>query len=500
MYPHDEVARFGYRQELSRALRFRDLLAYGLIFMVPIAPMAIFGSVYSASGGMVALAYLVGMGALVFTAFSYAQMVRAVPLSGSVYNYVGRGISAPVGFLAGWAIMLDYILVPTLLYLVAAVAINATVPAVPVWLWLVGFVAVNTVVNSRGIRMTAAVTWVMLVGELLVLALFIGFGTWAVVSGRGHFTWAPLFNPHTFTWPLLFGAVSIAVLSFLGFDGISMLAEESRDGARVVGRAMAAALALAGVLFVAQTWVAAMLVPDPAGLVASGDPGGTAFYDLAAIAGGHWLSIVCSVTTAIAWGIPDSLVAQVAISRLLYAMARDQQLPSFLAKVSVKRNVPTNAILLVAGISMVLGLYMASRSDGIGLLASFINFGALTAFLALHVAVVVHYVFRRRSRNLFAHLLMPLIGFAILAYVVVNANVAAQRLGFVWIGLGVLVLIVLYATGRKPTLPGSVAPNDAANATGWSGVPVQTGPAQAGVAPAVGEHWTSQPGQPGVWA
>jgi amino acid transporter len=150
MYPHDELAQFGYRQELRRALRFRDLLAYGLIFMVPIAPMAIFGSVYSASGGMVALAYLVGMGALVFTAFSYAQMVRAFPLSGSVYNYVGRGISAPVGFLAGWAIMLDYILVPSLLYLVAAVAINASVPAIPVWLRLVGFVAVNTIVNSLG--------------------------------------------------------------------------------------------------------------------------------------------------------------------------------------------------------------------------------------------------------------------------------------------------------------------------------------------------------------
>jgi amino acid transporter len=198
--------------------------------------------------------------------------------------------------------------------------------------------------------MTAAVTRVMLAGELIVLGLFIGFGTWAVMTGRGHFTWAPLYDPHTFTWPLLFGAVSIAVLSFLGFDGISMLAEESRDGSRVVGWAMAAALALAGVLFVAQTWVAAMLVPDPAALIASGDPGGTAFYDLAGIAGGHWLSIVCSVTTAIAWGIPDSLVAQVAISRLLYAMARDRQLPSFLAKVSAKRNVPTNAILLVAAI------------------------------------------------------------------------------------------------------------------------------------------------------
>jgi amino acid transporter len=439
-----------------------------LIFMVPIAPMAIFGQVYAGSGGMVVLAYAVGMGALVFTAFSYAQMVKAFPLSGSVYNYVGRGIGAPVGFLAGWAIMLDYILVPSLLYLVAAVAMNATVSAVPVWLWLVGFVAVNTLVNCMGIRMTAAVTWVMLAGELVVLALFIGFGIWAVVTGRGHFTWAPLYNPRTFTWPVLFGAVSIAVLSFLGFDGISMLAEESKGGSRHVGRAMAAALGLAGLLFIAQTWVAAMLVPDPAGLIATGDPGGTAFYDVAAIAGGPWLGTVCAVATAIAWGLPDSMVAQVAISRLLYAMARDRQLPAFLARVSVKRNVPANAILLVAGLSLALGGYMASRSDGINLLVSFINFGALTAFLALHVAVVWHYLFRRRSHNLFAHLLMPAVGFAILAYVVINANIAAQRLGFVWLALGVVVLVILYATGRKPTLPGGVV-GDAAVATQSAG-------------------------------
>jgi amino acid transporter len=453
-YPVDDLEQFGYRQELRRALRLRDLLAYGLIFMVPIAPMAIFGPVFAVSGGMVVLAYAVGMVALVFTAYSYAQMVRAFPLSGSVYNYVGRGIGAPVGFLAGWAIMLDYVLVPSLLYLVAAIAMHATVPAVPVWAWLVGFVLVNTLVNARGIRMTAAFTWIMLVGELVVLALFLGIGLWAVATGRGRWTLAPLYDPDAFTWSLVLAAASVAVLSFLGFDGISMLAEESRDGARQVGRAMAGALLLAGLLFIAQAWVAAMLTPDPQALVASGDPGGTAFYDAARIAGGGWLASLCAVATAIAWGLPDSMVAQVAISRLLYAMARDRQLPRFLARVSRRHNVPTNAIGVVAVLSVALGLGMARRDDGVAVLASLINFGALTAFLALHASVVVHYLVRRRSRNWFAHLLMPTVGAAILGFVVGNANVAAQRLGLVWIGLGVVVLAAMYVTGRRPSLSG----------------------------------------------
>jgi amino acid transporter len=454
VYPLNEVQQFGYEQELARALRFRDLLAYGLIFMVPIAPMAIFGSVFAASGGMVVLAYVIGMIALVFTAFSYAQMVRAFPLSGSVYNYVGRGIGAPFGFLAGWAVMIDYILVPSLLYLVASVAMHSTVPAIPVWVWLVGFVLANTVVNSLGIKMTAAFTWLMLVGELVVLGVFIGIGVWAVASGKGHWTWEPLYNRHTFTWSIVLAATAVAVLSFLGFDGISMLAEESRDGGRLVGRAMAGALLLAGLLFIAQTWVAALLTPNPQGLINAGDPNGTAFYDAARVAGGPWLATLCAVATAIAWGLPDSMVAQVAISRLLYAMARDRQLPRFLAKVSRKHNVPRNAILLVAAVSLALGLYMNTRGDGISLLASMINFGALTAFLLLHVSVIVWYLFRRRSRNLFAHLLMPVIGATVLGFVIWNANVAAQKLGFVWIGLGLLVLGAMYAAGKRPRLSG----------------------------------------------
>jgi amino acid transporter len=453
-YPVEELQRFGYQQELTRALRFRDLLAYGLIYMVPIAPMAIFGQVFSASGGMVVLAYAIGMVALVFTAYSYSQMVKAFPLSGSVYNYVGRGIGAPVGFLAGWAVMLDYILVPSLLYLVAAVAMNATVTSIPVWVWLVGFVLVNTIVNSLGIKMTAAFTWIMLVGEIIILFMFMGIGVWAVASGKGHFTWDPLFNSHNFTWKIALGATSIAVLSFLGFDGISMLSEETRDGGKSIGRAMAAALFLAGLLFIAQTWVAAMLTPDPASLITNGDAAGTAFYDAARVAGGGWLATTCAVATAIAWGLPDSMVAQVAVSRLLYAMARDKQLPSFLAKVSRKHNVPTNAIFVIAVVSLGLGIYMNSRSDGLTLLPSMINFGALLAFLALHVSVIVYYLFHRRSRNLFAHLVMPLIGATVIGLVVWNANVAAQRLGFIWIGIGAVILIGLYLAGRRPVLSG----------------------------------------------
>ncbi len=447
------VEAFGYRQELKRSLTFTDLLVYGLVFMVPIAPFGIFGSVFQGSGGMVALAYAIGMLAMAFTAASYSQMSRAFPMAGSVYTYAGRGIAQPVGFLAGWMILLDYVLVPGLLYLIAGVAMNSIISSVPVWAWVAGFVVLNTVVNYLGIEFTARINKVMLVGELVVLAIFLVIGVVALASGKGTGgALTPLYNSDTFSLGLVFGAVSIAVLSFLGFDGISTLAEENRESARNIGRSMVAALVLAGALFIAQTWIAALLVPDPDGLIANGDPGGTAFYDAAEVAGGHWLSVLTAVATAIAWGFANSLVAQAATSRLLYAMARDRQLPGVLAKVHPTRRVPVNATLLVAVVSLALGIYMSTREDGITLLSTLVNFGALFAFLLLHVSVVVHFVVKQKSRDWWRHLVVPVIGFAILAYVVVNAQVAAQTLGFVWLAVGVAVLVFLVATGRKPEL------------------------------------------------
>jgi amino acid transporter len=447
------IEAFGYHQELKRSLTFIDLLVYGLIFMVPIAPFGIFGSVFQASGGMVALVYAIGGLAMAFTAASYSQMSRAFPMAGSVYTYAGRGIAQPVGFIAGWMILLDYVLVPALLYLIAAIAMNSIISSVPVLVWLIGFVLLNTVVNYFGIEFTARVNKIMLIGELIVLAIFLVIGVVALASGGGRgFDFSPVYNSDTFSLSLVFGAVSIAVLSFLGFDGISTLAEENRESARNIGRSMIAALALAGVLFIVQTWIAALLVPDPDKLIAEGDAAGTAFYDAAQAAGGHWLSVLTAVATAIAWGFANSLVAQAATSRLLFAMARDRQLPGFLAKVHPTRRVPVNATLVVAAISLVLGWYMTTRDDGITLLSTLVNFGALSAFLLLHVSVVVHFIVRRKSRNYWMHLAVPVIGFAILLYVVINAQVAAQTLGFIWLAIGIVLLVVLKATGREAEL------------------------------------------------
>ncbi len=336
---------------------------------------------------------------------------------------------------------------------------HSFVGAIPVWAWVVGFIVFNTIVNYAGIEITARVNRYMLVAELIVLAIFLVVGFVALAQGKGNgHPLSPLYNSSTFSVGTVLSAVSIAVLSFLGFDGISTLAEENREDRNVVGRATLAALAVAGTLFVVQTWVAAMFVQDPAGLIENGDAAGTAFYDAAEVAGGHWLSVLCAVATAIAWGFANALVAQAATSRLLFSMARDRQLPSILARVHPTHRVPVNATLLVAAVSLVVGVWFADREDGISLLSTLVNFGALTAFLLLHLAVINHFTRRRGGEDgridVWRHVVAPVLGFAVILFTIIKANVAAQRLGFTWLAIGVIVVIVAYARGRRPQLAG----------------------------------------------
>ena len=449
------LARLGYRQELNRSLGWPDLIIYGLIFMVVIAPFGIFGGVFQASGGMVALAYAIGVVVMMLTASSYAVMARAYPTAGSVYTYAGRAIHPSVGFLTGWAILLDYVLIPALLSVIAAVSMTSFLPAVPAWAWIIVFVFVNAVLNVYGIKTTKKLNRIFLVGSLLVLAIYLVVAVAALVSGKGRgFSWDPFFNADTFSVGVALAGVSVAALSFLGFDALAMLTEETKGGARQVGRAMYTALGLTGALFIAQTFVASLLVQDPATLVADGDPGGTAFYDTARVAGGEWLATLSAVATALAWGIANNMVAQTTTSRLLYAMARDRQLPAVLGRVSAKRSVPVNAVLLTAAVSLCLGLYMAARDDGITLLASLVNFGALLAFTVLAIARIFWWARNGRPGNPAAHVGVPVLTIAVLLAIIVNTNALAQNVGLTWLGLGTVILIVLHATGRRPRLSG----------------------------------------------
>jgi amino acid transporter len=399
---------------------------------------------------MVPLTYVIGLVAMVFTALSYREMSESFPVAGSVYAYVGRGLHPAAGFLAGWAILLDYLLIPSLCYVAGAAAMHSVLPQVPQALWIVAFIAFNTTINLLGIETTARASMIFLAGELVVLAAFVVLGAIAVSRGinGAHWSVLPFYNPEVFQPGLIFSALSIAVLSFLGFDAISTLAEETKGGTRVVGRATMLALCLAAALFVVQTYVAALLVPGQtafAGEAATND----AFYDIAGLVGGGTFKLVVALSAALAAAIANALVAQAATARLLFAMARDGQLPRFLAHLHPVRRVPERAVLFVSGVSLLLGLFFVGQ---IGLLSSLVNFGALFSFLLLHVSVVVYFLIIRRVRTFALHLVSPVIGFVIIGVVLANADVHAKIGGTAWLAIGVVILAGLRLAGRSTEL------------------------------------------------
>ncbi|CAJ1002179.1 MULTISPECIES: APC family permease [Bacillales] len=427
------IEQFGYKQELKRALSFWDLLVYGLIFMVPIAPFGVYGYVADASKGMVALAYLIGMAGMIFTALSYARMSEAFPVAGSVYAYAQRGIHETVGFFSGWAILLDYILIPSLCYVVSANALTSLVPTIPAWVWIVLFLAVNTVINVRGVEFTARANKIMLIILFAVLVLFLIAGVTALL-GSGGFTVKPIYDAEHFDLNLVMSAVSIAVLSFLGFDAISTLSEEVKGGSKAVGRASVTALFTVGFLFIAQTWVASDL-----GRGMQFDSLDTAFYEIAGAAGGVWLKTVSILATVLSWGISAALVAQAAISRILFSMGRDRKLPAVLAKVHPRYQTPYVSTVLVAVVSLIVSL---GFQDHMPLLTNLVNFGALTSFVVLHLSVIVHFTIRQKSRQVVAHLLCPLIGMSVIAYVLTSMDPLAIKAGIAWLALGAVYLFI----------------------------------------------------------
>lgn len=429
---------------LRRSLGFRDLVVYGLLFIAPMAPVGVFGTLDAKSHGAVALVYIIATIAMAFTAFSYAQMVRVVPQAGSVFAYARVGLGNGPGFIAGWMAMLDYLLIPAVAYLFSGIAMEALVPSVSRWVWTAIAVLVTTALNLWGVRAAARVGFLVLAMEIVVLLVFMVSAIVVLAQDGAERDWlSPLSGDGTqgaFALGAVVGAVSVAVLSYLGFDAIASFAEEVTGGSAKVARAVLFCLALAGVLFVAQTYLVALLEPvSSAQLAAEPAKQGSAFYDAVDSAVGDWLHDLVAVSKAIGAAFA-ALAGQAAAGRLLYAMARDRRLPGALSKTD--SGTPRVALLCAAVITMVAAVWAARRDDGMDHLVSVVNVGALTAFVLLHASVVGWFAVRRQGGPVswWRHVLVPVLGAAITIAVIVEAAGSAQVVGAIWLVVGLVVL------------------------------------------------------------
>ncbi|MCM2389135.1 APC family permease [Streptomyces albipurpureus] len=440
--------------ELRRTLGFRDLVVYGLLFIAPMAPVGVFGTLDARSHGAVALVYVVATIAMAFTAVSYAQMVRVAPQAGSVFTYARKGLGDRFGFIAGWMMLLDYLLIPAVAYLFAGIAMEALVPDVDRWVWTAIAVVVTTLLNLWGVRAAARVGFAVLAMEIVVLVVFVVSAVVVLARDGAQRGWfSPFTGDGDFSMAAVLGAVSVAVLSYLGFDAIVSFAEEVTGGSRKVARAVLFCLVLAGVLFIAQTYLVALLQPvSSAELAAEPAKQGAAFYEAVDVSVGTWLHDLIAVSKAIGAAFA-ALAGQAAAGRLLFAMARDRRLPRGLARTD--SGVPRVALLLAAVVTLVAAVWAARRDDGLDHLVSVVDIGALTAFVLLHASVVGWFVVRRGEGGTGRidwgrHLVVPVLGAAILIAVMARAAGSAQVVGAVWLGVALVVLVVRWARSERP--------------------------------------------------
>lgn len=429
------IEQFGYKQELKRALSLRDIVLYGMLFMVIIAPQSIYGEIQLASGGLTPLVYIVGAAAISFTALAYKQMSNRFPIAGSVYAYVQRGINPHFGFIAGWLILLDYLFIPALLYSLVAAWGVALIPQIPWFVWILIFVIFNTIVNIRGMEMTKGVDWVMFILEIGILLFFVIVGLKFVLGGGGYgeLSIAPFYQPGKVDANFIASATSIACLSFLGFDGMSTLAEETIKPEKTVGKGILIALCGITVVFVLQTYVAALIQPDWKNI----DPA-TGFFDAAAAAGGEGLRVALLVINILAVGVANTMAAQTATARMLYGMGRDGVIPRVFAKIHPKYQTPYFGTLVVGAASCLIPLVLTVTQ-----LVRLVNFGALLSFVFLNVAVFIFFFIKEKRRNTFGDILKfvicPVCGVAILLFVFSGFENLTYIIGFSWLAVGIVI-------------------------------------------------------------
>ena len=419
---------------LTRTLRLPSLVLFGLAYLTPLIVLGIFGVIAAETGGASASAYLLALIAMLFTANSYGRMAKAFPVAGSAYTYVRRTIDGRVGFLVGWAIMLDYLFLPMVIWLIGGSYLQAQFPAVPMPVWIVGFIVVTSVLNVIGIKVADRTNLVLMTFQILVIAFFVALCVAHVVQADGAAGLASA-GPFTGTgagFAGIAGGAAIAAYSFLGFDAVTTLTEETVEPRRTVPRAIMLVALIGGGIFILVSYVTQLV--HPGGTFDSPD---TAAFDIAVTIGGNLFGAVFLAALVIAQ-FTSGLAAQASGSRLLFAMGRDGVLPRRVFGVlNERRRTPVLSIVAIAVVGLIAIFLDVATST------SFINFGAFVAFIMVNVAVIAYWVQERRAgraHNPVLYLVAPIIGVIVIAYLLTRLDINAIALGSAWLVIGTVIL------------------------------------------------------------
>ena len=427
---------------LKRVLGLSSLVLYGIILIQPTAPMPLFGAAASLAKGHVVTTILIGMVAMLFTAISYGRMANAYPSAGSAYTYVSREIHPALGYFVGWGMIFDYVMNPIICVIWISKAAMNLIPEIPFAVYAVAFAVLFTGMNLRGIESSSRTNSVIAAGLGVVIVLFLGAAIRYLfinppVDAAG---WTrPFYDPKTFSFSSVSAGASLAVLTYIGFDGISTLSEEVHNPRRNILLATLLVCIITGVLASIQVYFAQMVWPET-----TFPDQDTAFCYIAGKAGGQWLFHVVNFSLLVAT-IGSGSGAHLGASRLLYGMGRDNAIPKkFFAAINPRTQVPSNNIILV-GVIVLAGAFLLSYPLG----AQLLNFGALIAFMGVNASSFALY-FLRNERKSFTNFIVPVLGFTVCLYLFLSLGIKAKIAGMCWLFAGVLYGAYRTSWFRKP--------------------------------------------------
>ncbi len=419
---------------LRRALKLRHLILYGVVVIQPVAPMSVFGVLDQRSQGHAVTTILIAMVAMLLTAFSYGRMARVYPSAGSAFTYVGQEISPAAGYVTGWSMVMDYMLNPMICIVWCSKAAMDFLPGVPFGVFAVAFFLLFTALNLRGVEVSARFNTLLAAAMGVVIIVFLVAAVRYILAhfdGGATALSRPLYDPDRWSSSAVLTGTSIAVLTYIGFDGISTLSEEVENPRRNILLATVLTCLVIGILSAIEVYAAQLIWP-------AGEPFPkveTAFAHAAMRAGGYGLFVVIMATLMVA-NSGSGTGAQLGAARLLYGMGRSGALPrTFFGYLSPRTRVPRNNVILV-GLVALTGSFVLELTGGYDLGAQLLNFGALIAFMGVNLAALVHSA-RRPSMRTVGNLLPPLFGFLICLVLWVNLTRTAKVAGFAWLAVGI---------------------------------------------------------------
>ena len=439
--------------ELKRTLSLPLLIGFGLAYLAPTVVFNYYGiwSADSGTGGHYPLALIITTILMTFTAYSYTRMVKEYPTAGSAYVYVNKSVQPHIGFLTGWVMLLDYLLLPMVCYLLIGIYVHEYFPALPVWVIVVGCAALGAIFNIVGVKTASIVDSIIIAAQLIftlvtiILCVMYVCGT----DGLSLFSARAIVNPDTFDTSAVLNAAAILCVSFVGFDAVTTMAEETKDPDKVMTPAIMGVCIGAGVMFFITAYALNIAWPDAHTEIVDPDTG---IYEFYPAIGYGWAADVFFVVDEFA-SFVCAMAGMGAVSRILLGMGRDNILPKgFFGSVSKKWHTPVKNILLVSVIGCT-GIFYADNLIGA---AELVSFGCILGFIMVNISVVLHFYkhkgLREGAKNKIMYLIVPLIGAIVLAIAFIFVGKGAKILGCIWLLIG-LVYLAIKTKGFKELPP-----------------------------------------------